>query len=156
MACSIGQKKQCRTFTKVLLESADSMWCTRESSLLIWHLNGSAMAVCCRFPFEAQFWDLHVCLVLAFYLLGPVPLYPCIWINILAIICSSRLVAPVYGCKHSKVNQESAPVYGSHDFLGQTPISGSKMLFKILFFHDDLYCWVRNSNIKYYFEIFKT
>jgi hypothetical protein len=33
------------------------------------------------------------------------------------------------GCKHSKVDQESAPVYGSHDFLGQTPISSSKMLF---------------------------
>jgi hypothetical protein len=38
------------------------------------------------------------------------------------------------GCKHSKVDQESAPVYGSHDFLGQTPISGSKMLFKIFIF----------------------
>ena len=35
------------------------------------------------------------------------------------------------GCKHSKVDQESAPVYGSHDFLGQTPISSSKMLFKM-------------------------
>ena len=35
------------------------------------------------------------------------------------------------GCKHSKVDQKSAPVYESHDFLGKTPISGSKMLFKI-------------------------
>jgi hypothetical protein len=35
------------------------------------------------------------------------------------------------GCKHSKVDQESAPVYENHDFLGQTPISSSKMLFKI-------------------------
>ena len=35
------------------------------------------------------------------------------------------------GCKHSKVDQKSAPVYESHDFLGQTPISGSKMLFKV-------------------------
>jgi hypothetical protein len=44
------------------------------------------------------------------------------------------------GCKHSKVDQESAPVYGSHDFLGQTPVSSSKMLFKMYTFHDDLYC----------------
>jgi hypothetical protein len=40
----------------------------------------------------------------------------------------------VIGCKHSKVDQESALVYGSHDFLGQTPISSSKMLFKFFFF----------------------
>jgi hypothetical protein len=33
----------------------------------------------------------------------------------------------MHGCKHSKVDQESAPVYESHDFLGQTPISRSKM-----------------------------
>jgi hypothetical protein len=33
-----------------------------------------------------------------------------------------------YEWKHSKVDQESAPVYISHDFLGQTPISSSKML----------------------------
>jgi hypothetical protein len=32
------------------------------------------------------------------------------------------------------VDQESAPVYGSHDFLGQTPISSSKMLFKYIYF----------------------
>ena len=43
------------------------------------------------------------------------------------------------GCKHSKVDQESAPVYESNDFLGQTPISSSKMLFNIYIFHDDLY-----------------
>ena len=43
------------------------------------------------------------------------------------------------GCKHSKVDQESAPVYESHDFLGQTPISSSKMLFNF-FFHDALFC----------------
>ena len=36
-----------------------------------------------------------------------------------------------YGCKHSKVDQTSAPVYESRGFLGQTPISSSKMLFKI-------------------------
>ena len=35
------------------------------------------------------------------------------------------------GCEHSKVDQESALVYESHNFLGQTPISSSKMLFKI-------------------------
>jgi hypothetical protein len=40
----------------------------------------------------------------------------------------------VHGCKHSKVDPESAPVYGSHDFLGQTPISSSKMLSKFIFF----------------------
>ena len=40
----------------------------------------------------------------------------------------------VAGCKHSKVDQESAPVYKSHDFLGQTPISSSKMLFKNILF----------------------
>ena len=45
------------------------------------------------------------------------------------------------GCKHSKVDQESAPVYESHDFLGQTPISSNQMLFNIyILFHDDLYC----------------
>jgi hypothetical protein len=37
------------------------------------------------------------------------------------------------GCKLSKVDQESAPVYGGHDFLGQTPISSRKMLFKLFF-----------------------
>jgi hypothetical protein len=35
------------------------------------------------------------------------------------------------GCKHSKVDQESAPVYGSHDFLGQTPILVAKCCLKI-------------------------
>ena len=44
----------------------------------------------------------------------------------------------VVGCKHSKVDQESAPVYESHYFFGQTPMSSRKMLFKF-FFHDDLY-----------------
>ena len=34
------------------------------------------------------------------------------------------------GCKHSKVDQTSAPVYKSRGFLGQRPISSSKMLFK--------------------------
>ena len=34
------------------------------------------------------------------------------------------------GCKHSKVDQENAPVYESHDFLGQMPISSRKMLFR--------------------------
>jgi hypothetical protein len=38
------------------------------------------------------------------------------------------------------VDQESAPVYKSHDFLGQSHISSIKMLFKIYYFHDDLYC----------------
>ena len=35
------------------------------------------------------------------------------------------------GCKHSKVDQTSAPVYESRGFLCQTPISSSKMLFII-------------------------
>ena len=38
------------------------------------------------------------------------------------------------GCKHSKVDQTSAPVYESRDFLGQRPISSSKMLFNIDYF----------------------
>ena len=38
------------------------------------------------------------------------------------------------GCKHSKVYQKSAPVLESHDFLGQMPISSSKMLYKIYYF----------------------
>ena len=37
-------------------------------------------------------------------------------------------------CKHSKVDQTSAPVYESRGFLGQRPISSSKMLFKIEYF----------------------
>ena len=40
----------------------------------------------------------------------------------------------INGCKHSKVDQESAPVYECHDFLGQTAISSSKMLFEIYYF----------------------
>ena len=39
-----------------------------------------------------------------------------------------------YGCKYSKVDQTSAPVYKSRVFLDQTPINNSKMLFKIEFF----------------------
>ena len=35
------------------------------------------------------------------------------------------------GCKHSKVDQTSAPVYKSCGFLGQALISSSKMLFEI-------------------------
>ena len=46
----------------------------------------------------------------------------------------------VDGCKHSKVDQTSAPVFESRGFLGQTPISSSKPLLKIDYFHDDLYC----------------
>ena len=38
------------------------------------------------------------------------------------------------GCKHSKVDQKNAHVYKSHDFLGQMPISSSKMLFRIDYF----------------------
>ena len=36
--------------------------------------------------------------------------------------------------KHSKVDQTSAPVYESCGFLGQMPISSSKMLFEIDYF----------------------
>ena len=38
------------------------------------------------------------------------------------------------GCKHSKVDQTSVPVYESSNFLGQMPISSSKMFFKIDYF----------------------
>ena len=38
------------------------------------------------------------------------------------------------GCNHSKVDQTSAPVYESRGCLSQTPISSSKMLFKIDYF----------------------
>ena len=48
--------------------------------------------------------------------------------------CSNKLVIYNTGWKHSKVDQESAPLYESHDILGQTPISSSKMLFKIYSF----------------------
>ena len=40
----------------------------------------------------------------------------------------------IFGCKHSKVDQTSAPVYERCGFLGQRPISSSKMLFKIDYF----------------------
>ena len=43
-------------------------------------------------------------------------------------------MSSVAGCKHSKVNQTSAPVYESRGFLGQTPISSSKMLLQIDYF----------------------
>ena len=38
------------------------------------------------------------------------------------------------GCKHSKVDQTNAPVHESDDFLGEMPISSSKMLFRIYSF----------------------
>ena len=60
-----------------------------------------------------------------------------------------------YGYKHSKVDQKSALIYKSRDFLGQMPTSSSKMLFRILFFHDDLYSQVSYSNIESQYEIFK-
>ena len=40
----------------------------------------------------------------------------------------------IHGCKHSKVDQTSAHVYESRGFLGQMPISSSKMLSKIDYF----------------------
>ena len=36
--------------------------------------------------------------------------------------------------EHSKVDQTSAPLYESHGFLGQRPISSSKILLKIDYF----------------------
>ena len=42
----------------------------------------------------------------------------------------------INGCKHSKVDQKNAPVYKSHDFLGQMPISSSKCGFKLIVYHD--------------------
>ena len=38
------------------------------------------------------------------------------------------------GCKYSKVDQTSAPVYESRGFLGQRPISSSKLLLKVDYF----------------------
>ena len=46
----------------------------------------------------------------------------------------------LYGYKHSKVDQTSAPVYESRGCLAQTPINSSNMLFKLIIFHDDLHC----------------
>ena len=43
----------------------------------------------------------------------------------------------------------------NHNFLGETPKSSSKVLFKLEFFHAILYCCVRYSIIKYQDEIFK-
>ena len=37
-------------------------------------------------------------------------------------------------CKHSEVDQTSAPLYESRGFLGQMPISSSRMLLKIDYF----------------------
>jgi hypothetical protein len=55
----------------------------------------------------------------------------CIW-NLYSSNCLHYHSAS--GCKHGKVDQKSAPLYDNHDFLGQTPISSSKMLFKIDYF----------------------
>jgi hypothetical protein len=38
------------------------------------------------------------------------------------------------GCKHSKVDLKYAPVYLNHNCFGQTPKSGSKVFFKLMFF----------------------
>jgi hypothetical protein len=54
------------------------------------------------------------------------------WTSIGSCKCWTRIVyCFIQGCKHGKVDQKSAPPYDNHDFLGQTPISSSKMLFKI-------------------------
>ena len=50
------------------------------------------------------------------------------WLNM------HHIMTFVLGCKHSKVDQTSAPIYESRGFLGQMPISSSKMLFKIDYF----------------------
>jgi hypothetical protein len=47
---------------------------------------------------------------------------------------NSQVLPTLPGCKHGKVDQKSALLYDNHDFLGQTPISSSKMLFKIDYF----------------------
>ena len=47
----------------------------------------------------------------------------------------SKVHAPhAYGCKHSKVDQTSVPIYESRGFLGKRPISSCKKLFKIDYF----------------------
>ena len=50
------------------------------------------------------------------------------------LLCRSGFVEVGEGCKHSEVDQTSALVYESRGFLGQTPISSNKMLFKIDYF----------------------
>ena len=41
-------------------------------------------------------------------------------------------------------------------FFGQTPKSGSEVLFELGIFCDNLYCCVKNLNVKNKIEIFKT
>ena len=53
------------------------------------------------------------------------------------------------GCKHGKVDQNSALEYQNYN-------CGSKVLFKWDFFHDELYCCVKYSIVEYDVEIFKT
>ena len=46
----------------------------------------------------------------------------------------AKVFVGALGCKHSKVDQTSDLVYESGGFLSQTPISSSKMLFRIEYF----------------------
>ena len=48
------------------------------------------------------------------------------------------------GCKHGKVDQQSAPVYYNYNIYGQRPKSSSKALFKLDFFSWwlSLLCWI--------------
>ena len=50
------------------------------------------------------------------------------------ILCDKPLAIRSTMTDHSKVDQTSAPVYESQGFLGQRPISSSKMLFKNTYF----------------------
>lgn len=92
-------KKQCRSFTKGLLESVDSMWCTRKSSLSLEILMAWLWPCVVVSPRRPSF---EICIFvwrLYFTCLDPChpgTFHPCIWINIPAIICSFCLVAPVH------------------------------------------------------------
>ena len=56
-----------------------------------------------------------------------------IWDGGCCTFCEGKILSRL-GCKHIKVDQTSARVYESCGFLGQRPISSSKMLFKIDYF----------------------
>ena len=52
------------------------------------------------------------------------------------------------GNKHGQVYGKSAPVYHNLKFVGHMSKISIKVLFKLEFFHDTLYCCVRYSNIE--------
>jgi hypothetical protein len=60
------------------------------------------------------------------------------------------------GCKDGKVDQKDALVYQNHNCFGQRPKSSSKVFSKLdFFFHNELYCCVKDSNVEYQAKFFK-